>query len=209
MTNVYKTPEKKSLRDTLFQGGVEALEKLGNKVERIEKFGKSSVRRITKAGKSQKVAIRTSQDTCVSFPRNDADTGWVTLSEVDVVVVVSVDDRHHPKSANVHMIEADKLLERFDRAYKARMAAKHTIPPGRGVWLSLYAPDATHPVSRVGAGAGRDYPPIATFPLDAKGIVATKDVDENDKPLTFPEAKRRLAKTLGVDESTIKITVEA
>jgi hypothetical protein len=214
MTDIYKTPAKKSRKDMLFHTGVEALEKLGNKVERIEKFGKSSVRRITKGGKSRKVAIRTSQDTCVSFPRNDADNGWVTLSEVDVVVVVSVDDRHDPKFAKVHMIEADKLRERFDRAYKARMAAKHTIPPGRGVWLSLYAPDATHPVSQVGAGAGLDYPPIATVPLEpaqsgAKAIVATKDLDENDKPLTFPEAKRRLAKTLGVDESTIKITVEA
>jgi hypothetical protein len=214
MGNIFGTQEKKSLKTALFGVGVQTLKDEGFILERIPKFGKSSVRLATKAGKSRKVAIRTSQDTFISFPRNHANNDWVTLPEVDDVLVVSVDDRHNPKFALVHRIEADELRKRFDRAYHARVAAKHKISPGRGVWLSLYAADATHPVRRVGAGAGLEYPPIARVPLepaqlDAKGIVATKDVDENDKPLTFPEAKRRLAKTLGVDESTIKITVEA
>src|SRR6202035_3517272 len=105
------TPQKKSTRDRLFQIGLETLHDQGFKVERIPKCGKASVRRITKAGKSQKVAIRTSQDRLISFPRDHADKIWVTLSEVDIVLVVSVDDSQNPKFALVHMIDADQLRQ--------------------------------------------------------------------------------------------------
>jgi hypothetical protein len=214
MANIFATPEKKSTRDRLFQIGLETLHDQGFKVERIPKCGKASVRRITKAGKSQKVAIRTSQDRLISFPRDHADKIWVTLSEVDVVIVVSVDDSQNPKFALVHMIDADQLRQRFDRSYRARMEAGYRIPVGHGVWLSLYDRDATEPVNHVGAGVALDYPEIARVPLEPEGsyshaTVATKALNENDKPLFIPEAKRRLAKTFGVEESSIKITVEA
>jgi hypothetical protein len=214
MTNVFATPEKGAKRDTLFQFGLETLEKHGWKVERIPGIGKSSVRRITKSGKSRKVSIRTSQDAWIAFPRNKADNAWVTLSDVDLVLAVSVDDGHDPKFAQVHMIEADEMRQRFDRAYRARIAAGYSIPLGRGVWVSLYHPDAIDPVTHVGGGAGLDHPPIARVPLEPEEsgshlIDETKDLDNGDKPLTIAEAKRRLAMTLGVDPSSIKITVEA
>lgn len=211
MTNVFGTPEKGPMRNRLFQIGLETLHQQGWKVERIPRIGKSSVRRITKGGKSQKVSIRTSQDTWVAFPRNKKDNGWVTLSDVDVVLAVSVDDFGDPKFAQVHMIEGDEMRQRFDRAYAARIAAGYTIPLGRGVWVSLYGTDANDPVTHVGAGAGLDHPPIARIPLepDSEVTVETKDVDDEDKPLTIAEAKRRLAMTLGVNPSSIKITVEA
>ena len=213
MTNVFGTPEKVTRRNMLFQIGLETLQQQGWKVERIPGIGKSSVRRITKGGKSRKVSIRTSQDTWIAFPRNDADNGWVTLSDVDVVLAVSVDDFHDPKFAQVHMIEADEMRQRFDRAYAARIAANYTIPLGRGVWVSLYTREARDPVTCVGAGAGLDHPPIARVPLkpeksDSNGGVEPQDLDA-DKPLTFAEAKRRLGITLGVDPTKIKITVEA
>jgi len=214
MTNVLATPEKVSRRDRLFQIGLETLHKNGWRVERIPGFGKSSVRKITKGGKSRKVSIRTSQDAWIAFPRNDANNGWVTLSDVDVVLAVSVDDRHDPKFAQVHMIEADEMRQRFDRAYGARIKAGYNIPLGRGVWVSLYHPDGTDPVTHVGGGAGLDHPPIARVPLeseesDSDVSVETKNLNDVDKPLTIAEAKRRLAMTLGVDPSSIKITVEA
>ncbi len=214
MTNVFATPEKVSRRDRLFQIGLETLHQNGWKVERIPGFGKSSVRRIKKGGKSRKVSIRTSQDTWIAFPRNDADNGWVTLSDVDAVLAVSVDDRHDPKFAQVHMIEADEMRQRFDRAYRARVKAGYSIPLGRGVWVSLYHPDETDPVTHVGGGVGLDHPPIARVPLEQEesnsdDIVETKNLDGGDEPLTIAEAKRRLALTLGVDPSSIKITVEA
>lgn len=215
MTNVFGTPGKKPMRDRLFQIGLETLHQQGWKIERIPGVGKSSVRRISKeGGKGRRVSIRTTQDTWVAFPRNDADNGWVTLSDVDVVLAVSVDDRDHPKFAQVHMIEADEMRDRFDRAYGARISAGYSIPLGRGVWVSLYDSDAADPVTHVGGGAGLDHPPIARVPLELEesdsGVMGgTKELDKRDIPLTIVEAKRRLAMTLGVDPSSIKITVEA
>ncbi|HZR29907.1 MAG TPA: hypothetical protein VFA71_14105, partial [Terriglobales bacterium] len=160
MTDIFKTPEKLSRKDMLFRIGIETLQQEGWKVERIPGIGKSSVRRITKGGKIRNVSIRTSQDTWIAFPRKKDDKSWKTLSEVDVVLAVSVDDRDNPKFAQVHMIEADEMRQRFDRAYSARLAAGYQIPLGRGVWVSLYRPEANDPVTLVGAGAGLDHPPI-------------------------------------------------
>jgi hypothetical protein len=133
MTNIYGSPEKVNRRNRLFEIGIETLKKTGWDVERVQGSGKSSLRRITKAGKSQMVSIRTTQDTWIAFPRNKDDSDWVTLSDVDAVVAVSVDDAHDPKFANVHIIGGDEMRERFNRAYKARRNAGHSIPVGRGV----------------------------------------------------------------------------
>jgi len=214
MTNVYSTPEKGPRRDQLFQIGLQTLEQNGWRVERIAGLGKSSVRRITRNEKSRKISIRTSQNTWIAFPRNQADDGWVTLSDVDVVLAVSVDDVPNPTFAQVHMIEADEMRLRFDRAYRARVAAGYSIPLGRGVWVSLYDSDAPNPVTHVGGGAGLDHPPIARIPLepvepDTEVTVKAKELDGRDEPLTIAEAKRRLGMTLGVDPSSIKITIEA
>lgn len=127
MTNVFVTPEKVELKARLFEIGTETLRKQGWKVEKRKGFG-SSVRFIGKAGKTQSVSIRTSQDKWIAFPRNEADSGWGTLSDVDVVLAVSVDHRHNPKFAKVHMIDAKEMIERFDRAYAARKAAGYKIP---------------------------------------------------------------------------------
>jgi len=217
MTNIYRVPEKKPMRDRLFEIGLETLHKQGWKVERIPGIGKSSVRRITKSGTSRSVSIRTSQDTFIAFPRDKANRGWATLSEVDAVLAVSVDDRDSPRFAQVHMIDAEEMRKRFDRAFAARKAAGHKIPLGRGIWIPLYYPDSTHPVSHVGGGAGLDHPPIAREPLGAEGsnfhgtaeTGGRSNNDEPNEPLTIAEAKRRLALTLGVDPASIKITVEA
>ena len=133
---------------------------------------------------------------------------------VDDVVAVSVDDRNNPKFAKVHIIDGDDIRERFNRAHAARMQAKHSIPVGRGVWVSLYLPEANDPVTHVGAGAGLKYPAIATVPLvqgpaNVEQIVSTKPPQLEEAPLTIAEAKRRLAITLGVDPANIKISVEA
>ena len=128
MTNVFATPEKVMRRDRLFQIGIETLQKEGWKVEKIQGFGKSSVRRITKGRKSQKVSIRTSQDTWIAFPRNHQDNGWITLSDVDVVLAVSVDDRHDPKFAQVHMIEAAIRFMAFPQRYCASFWGSVSTP---------------------------------------------------------------------------------
>jgi hypothetical protein len=226
MTNVWKRPEKADIRRRLFQIAEETLKNNGWEVEKIPRFGKSSVRRIRKGTESQVVSIRTTQDQWIAFPRNAADDGWVTLSDVDAVVAVSVDDRDAPQYAQVHMLEGGEMRDRFDRAYQARKAAHHSVPLGRGVWVSLYTPEAKHPVSLVGAGAGLDHPPIARVPLEpadggsveVKGAPGERETEKSavettggreDEPLTIGEAKRRLAISLGVDPANIKILVEA
>jgi len=221
MANVYGSPGKASMKTQLFSIAVRALEKAGWKVERVQGSGKSSVRRITKGAESKVVSIRTTQDTWIAFPRLEGDKGWRTLDKVDAVVPVSVDDRHNPKFAKVHMIDGDEMRDRFNRAYAARKKAGHTIPIGRGVWVSLYLPEARDPVSHVGAGAGLKFPPIATVPLTPELMAAMEETGvggeaaethalekAQEAQLSIAEAKRRLAITFGVDPANIKITVE-
>jgi len=226
MTNVSGTPQKRATRKGLFELGVQALEREGWKVSRIPRGGKASLRLISKGTERHKVSIRTSQDTWIAFPRKARTSGWVTLDDVDYVVAVSVNDRHNPTQACVHMIPGEDARARYDRAYEARKRAGHTLPIGRGIWLSLYDKEAAEPVSQVGAGMGLDYPALAVFDITKMGFsVSEEDSDveagseehghggriaatDTEGPLTIPEAKRRLAKTLGVPESAIRITIE-
>ena len=213
MTDVYGRPGKTELRRKLIATGIRALEKDGWKVERVQGTGKSSVRRITKGAESKLVSIRTTQDTWIAFPRDKTDREWVTLSEVDAVVAISVDDAKEPRFAQVHFVDGHEMRDRFDRSYEARKAAGHKIPIGRGVWVSLYEREAKYPPSRVGAGAGLDHPPIdrvslsdAAGPEDGKQAASMRGADAT---LTIGEAKRRLALTLGIDPENVKITIEA
>ena len=221
MTDVSHTPEKKEIRRALVNAALATLEQQGWTVVKVKGGGKGRVRKITKAGKSKLAAIRTTQDSYLAFPRNEEDSGWITLSDVDVVVAASVDDPTDPAFALVHIFDGDEMRDRFDRAYKARIDAGHSIPLGRGLWLALYEEEGTAP-GRVGAGAGLVHPPIAKVPLkgggraDARRLVersrtpaSSDDAADDVAPLTIAEAKARLARTLGVDPSAIKITVEA
>ncbi|HEY1707101.1 MAG TPA: hypothetical protein VGG10_02465 [Rhizomicrobium sp.] len=218
MTNVSATPEKVAIRRGLRAAAEAALREQGNKVERVQGAGKSSLRRITKGGVSKLVSIRTTQDRWIAFPRNKQDTGFTTLEEVDFVVAASVDDQHNPRFAKIHFLPGDEMRERFERAYHARKGAGYTLPSGRGVWVSLYEQEMSDPVNRVGAGAGLKHPAIAEMPLDAvEGVPDEDDDAETDvealgariaePPLTIAEAKRRLALSLGVPEASITITI--
>lgn len=215
MTNIYGRPAKVSMKGRLFKLGVEALEREGWRVERLQGSGKSSVRKVTRGKERKVVSIRTTQDTWIAFPRNGEDTGWQTLDEVDMVVAVSVNDPQDPKFASVHVIDGDEMRERFNRAYAARVEADYRFTVGRGMWVSLYAEERQVPVTYVGAGAGLKNPPIATIRLESTAeaeSIVTPSIPSSgaeQPPLTIAEAKRRLAITLGVDPSSIKITVEA
>jgi hypothetical protein len=223
MTNVYATKEKVDLKNMLFNLGVETLQEQGWKVERVAGSGKSSMRRISKDHERKIVSIRTTQDTCIAFPRDRHDKSWVTLSEVDAVVAVSVDDYHNPRFAQVHMIDGKEMRDRFDRAYAARLKAGHSIPLGRGVWVSLYIPESDKTPSHVGGGAGLANPPLKRVPLNFHGLDRSPHAQDSDRnlhsqvanqmvaepPLTIPDAKRLLGITLGVDPDRIKIIIEA
>ena len=213
MTNIFGSPEKHARKKQLFRIGVQTLEKEGWTVTK-EKLGKSSVRRITKNGDSKLVSIRTTQDTWLAFPPKPNGKGWFTLDDVDVVVAVSVAG-NPPREARVHWLPADEMRKRYDLAYKARKEADRVLPERRGVWIPLYEreDDAPENVSYVGGGAGLDHPPIAQVPLNSAGAEHLPrddgDDDRGDDRFTIAKAKRLLSSSLGVPESSIKITVEA
>jgi hypothetical protein len=222
MTNVSATPEKMAFRRGLRNAAEEALKGQGYKVERVQGAGKSSLRRITKGGVSKLVTIRTTQDRWVAFPRNKQDTAFTTLEEVDFVVAASVDDKENPRFAKIHLLPGDEMRERFERNYEARKRAGYSLPKGRGIWVALYEQDMNDPVNRVAAGAGLKHPPIATLPLvpvygaadeaegdemDAEAEQVTAAPESDETPLTIGEAKRRLAKSLGVPVEAISITI--
>src|SRR6185312_7543748 len=172
----------------------------------------------SKDGDSNLVSIRTTQDQWIAFPPKPNRDGWITLDDVDVVVAVSVDANEPPREALVHWLPADEMRKRFDAALKARVAAKRVQPDRRGIWIPLYEREADNRenVSYIGGGAGLDYPAIARVPINGGGgappPAAANGVDDgegNDEDaLTIAEAKRRLSRTLGVPESSIKIIVE-
>lgn len=222
MTDVLKTPEKKRIRIALLNAAFSVLEREGWKVGEEDGGVRGRVRQITKDGRKVLAAIRTTQDTYIAFHRNEDDTKWVTLSDVDVVIVASVDSGEQPKFAQVHILDAKELQKRFDRAYTARRKAGHSldsIRKGRGVWISLYLPESNEPVNRVGAGIGLEHPPIVKVALGQPVSAAAAPTpslsaagaggDDDFAPLTFAQAKIRLARTLGIDPANIKITVEA
>lgn len=224
MTNVLKTPEKRAARKGLFALAVQTLEQQGWTVSRVPRGGKASLRLITKGKESHKVSIRTSQDAWIAFPRKRDGSGWVTLDDVDFVVAVSVDDRHNPTEARVHMIPGDDARKLFDRAYEARKRAGFVLPEGRGIWLSLYDTEASEPVSFVGAGMGLAHKPLTVLDLSRLNLPGGGEEPDDDEteeerteapvvataegPLTIADAKRRLAESLGVPESAIRITIE-
>ena len=228
MTNVSGTPKKRATRRGLFAFAVQTLEKEGWAVTRVPRGGKASLRQITRGREVHKVSIRTTQDTWIAFPRDrSGNDGWVTLDDVDFVVAASVNDKANPTEARIHMIPGDEARDRFNRAYAARKAAHHTLPAGRGIWVSLYEKDAKDPVTHVGAGAGLAHPAIGVLDLTKSALPTGGEEDADDEaddseeatppaaaaapedaPLTIPDAKRRLAASLGVPESAIKITIE-
>lgn len=211
-------PTKTRTRRLLTDACLQVLEREGWTLSKVSGFGNARIRRLVRDGKSKLAAIRTTQDQWIAFPRTQDDTKWATLSEVDAVVVASVDP-DDPKVARIHMIDANELRRRFDRAYAARRNAGHSIPVGRGVWIALYENEVSDPVTLVGAGAGIANAPIALVPLAAVGPPTSNAPAAgttrpfagatDDGTLTIAEAKARLARTLGVDPSNIKITVEA
>jgi len=213
MTNINKTPQKARIRQRLIDIGIETLESKGWLVERIAGSGKSGVRRISKGTDRRTIAIRTTQDQWFAFPRNADDSGWLTLSEVDNVLVVSVDDVLNPRFGRVHFMDGKQLQKRFDRAYKARIEANHALDFSRGIWISLYDEEKTKPVRLVGAGAGLDkkqeIAQVELWPQQMGSSAMQVDPEITVGPLTILEAKRGLALSLGVDPANIRISIEA
>ena len=155
------------------------------------------------------VSIRTTQDTWIAFPRSTDDAGWVTLDDVDTVIVVTVDDREAPKWAAAYMVGAEEMRQRFDRAYHARKDAGHSVPAGRGIWVSMFAQEDPEVVGTIGGGIAVGKEPMLRVRLsDEDYRPVTLAVETIEAPLTIAEAKKRLALSFGVDPEKVRITIE-
>lgn len=226
MPNIsYKTNEKKIKISRLREIALLALRNDGWAVDRAERTRKTSIRKITRNNESRLISICTSTNTWIAFKRTEEDGRhfWETLNDVEFVVAASVDRKDAPTEVRVHMLEADDLRKRFDHAHEARKSAGRKIKDDQGLWISLYeeeSPDCS--TNLVGAGAGLEFPAFYSECLNDK---ATENMHEDeltettshivisyptsDAHLSIPEAKRRLAITLGVLPENIKISVEA
>ena len=213
MTNISASPAKVALRRRLRALGEQALRKEGWTVEPAG-VGKSSMRKISRGPITKLATIRTSQDTWVAFPRNDTDSGWSTLEDADVVVLSSVDQPVAAGRLKAHVIDADTVRAHFDRAYAARVAAMHQIQKGRGVWIALYEKEAKSPTNLVGAGLGLLFPAVMEETIEISDAATSTEPQvetASTKPvhqLTISEAKALLARSLGVSESAIRISVD-
>lgn len=199
----------------------------GYALDRVPGRGLSNVWMVTKDGTSQKASIRTTRDRWIAFPPLENGKKWKTLDQVDLVIVATVDDREDPRNVEVYIFPAAEVRKRFDASYAARVAAGQTMRNNFGMWVALDPKKRNSPAD-IGSGIVDHYKPVAVIPIanlleDAlAGGTSDEEVAEaafadgvpveeidNDPPLTIPEAKRRLALTLGLKPENIKITVEA
>lgn len=201
-----------------------AAEESGYSLERLPGRGLSNIWNLEKDGRVQTTSIRTTRDRWIAFPPLQKGKKWKTLDDVELVLVASVDSKESPEKVEVYMFDADDVRERFNSAYSARIKAGNSVRDNFGMWINLDTDERGLPAS-VGSGLGSEHEPLAVYSI-ASLVESVSDADmgsdgpadtettpliraEQELPLTIAEAKRRLADTLGVDPSAIKITVEA
>jgi hypothetical protein len=199
----------------------------GYEMTRLPGRGLSNVWELRKNGLMFTTSIRTTRDRWIAFPPLNGGKKWKTLDDVQRVLVATVDEKESPQKVLVYMFDATEVRERFDASHAARINAGHVVRDDYGMWVALDTRPAGHP-SNVGSGLADKYRPIATYSIAAliesgagreswdSEVVAPPEesparagAEPDEAPLTIAEAKRRLARTFGVNEANIKITVEA
>ena len=215
MGNQFKSRPTSERRRMLVDAATRALAKTNAELKRIPGRGKSNVWEIEEGGQVKRVAVRTTQDRWFAFPPMENGTKWKTLSDVDVVVVASVDDRDDPRRVEVYRFDADEVRKRFDESYAARTGAGQSEPDGYGMWVALDKDRRGLPAS-VGSGIAAQYPPIATYPLDQRKAEEPVAADEKGEDAVLgpePEtiatvmsfARARIAELSGVPEESVKL----
>jgi hypothetical protein len=199
---------------TLFNIGVKALERDGWRVTPAGCRSPSLVL-IEKDGAIKTAAITTTNRNQIGYNRRSDDSGWQTLSDAEVIVMVAVDKPKEATSANVHYFPADEVLSRFDRYWIANKAAHdYKEVPDHGFWLNLYKEESVEHITLIGAGLGLKYPPIANFALKDgdfvwiyENFVKIEPSLETTITVELPEAKKIIGDFYGVSESKIKINI--
>ena len=135
----------------------------GYELERVPGRGLSNIWTITRDGKGQRAAIRTTRDRWIAFPPLAKGTKWKTLDDVAVVIVASVDSKEEPENIEVYIFPADEVRQRFDAAYAARVKAGLVVRDDFGMWVNLDLDKRD--VRAAGSGIIEKYKRVAVFSI--------------------------------------------
>ncbi len=147
----------------LVRAAKRALEEQGYTVARMPGRGLSNIMKVTKAGKTELAAVRTTQDRWFAFNPTEGG-GWKTLDEVEWVVVAAVDKPGEVEKIIVHMFPAADVRQRFNASLQARLDAGY---PKRdfAMWVGLDTDDSGS-AGAVGSGIADAYKPIGVYSAD-------------------------------------------
>ena len=209
----------------LVEAAKRALRHAGYSLTRVPGRGLSNMYEVTRDGKNQRIAIRTSQDRYFAFnPLKSG--GWQTLNDVEFVVIAVVDKRSDTSAVEVFMFPAADVRQRFNASLKARLDAGH-VKRDFAMWLGLDADTSGSPGS-AGSGIVDKYRPIAVYPVDellapakVKASAPEPQTSANAqqlqefRPATIAEvlrwARERVAEIAGVrlDAVRLELTLES
>jgi hypothetical protein len=191
------------------------LTEAGYNIERLPGRGRSNVWKIEKNGNIQLASIRTTKDRWIAFP--PLKDKWKTLDDVDVVVIAAVDDKDDPKNAEIFLVGADDVRDRFNAAYKARIEAGQKVRFNFGMWVCLDR-DGRGIAASVGSGIAAANKPIAKYPLSQIDVDEVSEFDAEEADDNFEElttisdvliaAKQRISSLAGVEIEKIKIDLK-
>ena len=197
-----------------------AFQNLGYSARRLPGRGKANVWEVTRGGETHLMSVRTSRDRSFAFPR--LKNGWKTLDDVDLVMVVSVDDRYEPKNAEVYVFPADEVHERFNAALKARLEYGQTVRFDYGMWVRLDT-DKRGIARSVGSGIADKFPREAVYSLadfDAPDdgeeapdeLLEGGGIEGSQAPGTIAEvissATQQIAALAGVEPERVKLELK-
>lgn len=215
------TPFKKLLGakrwHLLVDTALQALEEKGYRARKVPRKGRQNIWSIEQDGDEKLIAIRTSQDRWFAFPPLDGNH-WKTLDDVDLVVVATVDDKDHPRKAEVYLFPADEVRRRFNEAFAARVEAGRTGMSDFGMWVALDIHE-TGGANDVGSGIIESYPPISIIPLEIdtpeltassalateNSVISSHNAGQPNVQQALLKARREIATITGVPLDQIQL----
>lgn len=165
MNVIYSKLSRSESRQLRLNAAIRALEDQGYELERLPGRGQSSVYAASKNGAEEKISIRTTKGRRFAFPSTNNGEEWLTLDDVDSVVVAAPDSWEAPSEIQVYKFDAKDVRKCFSAAYKARKEAGMSIRDNFGLWVSLDTDKRRSPRS-VGTGLGDEFPPIAGYGIN-------------------------------------------
>lgn len=219
MNNIYSKLSRSDARNLRLNAAIHALEREGYELKRLPGRGQSSVYLASKGGAEERISIRTTKGRRFAFPSTNNGEEWLTLDDVDSVVVSAADNPKNPRKVQVYKFDAKEVRKRFTAAYKARQKADMSIRDNFGMWVALDRDKRNIPRS-VGTGLGDDFPPIAEYTINE----CIKDLMDNsesrdsasesvrNEPSSISEvvewARGKIAALAGVQKEAVKLDLK-